>query len=228
MLGYVGAAVTQDKDLRTEVEVNGGPFVNGLARDLEFDTTLVFGAKAGYFFNRSLLGGHVGAELDVYHFRPDVADQQVRFTGLLAGVQGDTHTTVPAADIEVTALTLNLLYRLALATDARFPRGRVQPYVGIGAGAFIARLATTTTPFDVNRDISDTDVQPGIQALAGARWFLTRSIALFAEYKFLQTETFAFKFRESGTIGGAPVTETARDRADLTSHLFYGGLGFHW
>jgi opacity protein-like surface antigen len=228
VVGYAGAAITQDKNLRTEVEVNGAPFVNGLAHDLNFDTAPVFGAKAGYFLDRRLLGGHVGAELDVFHFRPDVAEQQVRFTGLLAGVQGSVHTTIPATDIEVTALTVNLLYRLALASDATYPRGRLQPYLGVGGGAFIARLETTTTPFDVNRDISDTDVQPGLQALAGARWFVTRSLALFAEYKFLHTETFSFKFRETGTIGGVPVTETARDRADLTSHLFYGGLGFHW
>ena len=84
VLGYAGAAITQDKNLRTEVEVNGAPFVNGLAHDLSFDTTPVFGAKGG------------------------------------------------------------------------------------------------------------------------------------------------FTFRETGTIGGVPVTETARDRADLTSHLLYGGLGFHW
>jgi opacity protein-like surface antigen len=227
-LGYVGAAITNDKDLRTEVEVDGAPLVNGLARDLSFDTSVVFGAKAGYFFDRPLLGGNVGAELDVYHFRPNVDEQQVRFTGLLAGVNGDTRTTLPATNIEVTAVTLNLLYRFGLATDAQYPRGRLQPYVGAGAGAFIARLSTTTTPFDANKDISDTDVQPGFQTVAGMRWFLTRSVALFAEYKFLQTQSFSFKFKEAGSIGGFPVTETARDRADLTSHLFYAGIGFHW
>ena len=228
VLGYVGAAITNDKDLRTEVEVDGAPLVNGLARDLSFDTSVVFGAKAGYFFDRPLLGGNVGAELDVYHFRPNVDEQQVRFTGLLVGVNGDTRTTLPATNIEVTAVTLNLLYRFGLAADSQYPRGRFQPYLGVGGGAFIARLATTTSPFDSNKDIADTDVQPGLQALAGGRWFLTRNIALFAEYKFLQTPTFSFNFKESGTISGFPVTETARDRADLTSHLFYGGLGFHW
>jgi opacity protein-like surface antigen len=228
VLGYAGAAVTPDRDLRTELELNGAPFVDGRAHHLAFDTTVVFGAKAGYFFERSLLGGQLGTELDVYHFRPDVDEQQVRFSGLLAGVAGDTRTTLPSADIEVTAVTLNLLYRFGLVPDARHPRGRFQPYVGIGLGAFIARLATTTSPFDVNKDISDTDVQPGIQVLAGTRWFLTPHLALFAEYKFLQTETFSFTFKEAGTIFGFPVTETARDRADLASHLFYGGIGFHW
>jgi opacity protein-like surface antigen len=225
---YLGAAFTEDKDLRTEMELNGAPFVNGRAHDLSFEPALVFGAKAGYFLERPLLGGNVGAELDVYHFRPDLDRQRVRFTGLLAGVNGDVDTMLQSAHIEVTAVTLNLLYRFRLLTDPRYPRGRLQPYVGVGGGAFIARLATTTSPFEVNKDIEDTDVRPGVQALAGLRWFLARNLALFVEYKFLQTEAFAFRFRETGTISGLPFTETARDRADITSHLVYGGLGFHW
>lgn len=231
VLGYAGAAFTRDTDLRTELELNGAPFVNGRAHDLSFETSPVFGAKGGYYFERPLLGGQLGAELDVYHFRPDLDEQRVRFTGLLAGVTGTTRTLLQSADIEVTGITVNLLYRYRLLPDAQFPHGRLQPYVGVGAGAFVARLATTTTPFDVNTRISDTDVQPGIQALAGLRWFVTRHLALFAEYKYLQTDTFSFKFKESGTIaalGGLTFTETARDRADLSGHLVYGGIGFHW
>src|SRR5205823_3144558 len=56
-----------------------------------------------------------------------------------------------------------------------------------------------------------------------------RDIALFAEYKFVQTQVFSFTFKESGTaFGGFPVTETARDRAVFSGHLLYGGLGIHW
>jgi opacity protein-like surface antigen len=228
VLGYAGVALTEDKDLRTELELNGAPFVNGRAHDLRFDSSVVFGAKAGYFFERDLFGGNIGAELDAYHFRPDLGRQSVRFSGLFAGVNGDIRTRLQSADVEITAATLNLLYRFRLLADPQYPRGRLHPYVGVGAGAFIARLATTTAPFDANKDIADTDVRPGFQALAGARLFLTRNIALFAEYKFLQTQTFSFTFKESGTIFGFPATETARDRADVSSHLVYGGIGLHW
>lgn len=226
--GYIGTAVTEDKDLRTELELNGVPFVNGRARDLSFDSSVLFGGKAGYFFGQDVFGGNVGAELDVYHFEPDFGAQTVRFTGTFGGVPGDIRTRLQSANIDVTAVTLNFLYRFRLLSAPEYPRGRVQPYVGVGAGAFIATLETRTSTFDANKEISDTDVRPGIQALGGARFLLTPSIALFAEYKFVQTETFSFTFRESGTIFGFPVTETARDRADLTSHLFYGGIAFHW
>ncbi len=229
LAGYLGAAFTESTDLRTEIELSGAPVANGRARDVRFDTAPVFGAKLGYFFDADLLGGNTGIELDVYHFEPDVPRQTVKFSGQLAGFTGDTRTQIQPADIEITAVTINALYRFRLAADREYPRGRFQPYVGVGAGAYIARLATTTSPFDVNKDISDTDVRAGVQALAGARWFVTRHIALFAEYKFVQTQVFSFTFKESGTaFGGFPVTETARDRAVFSGHLLYGGLGIHW
>ena len=228
LAGYAGAAFTESKDLRTELELDGVPLVNGRAHDLTFDTSAVFGMKAGYVFNADIFGGNTGIELDVYHFEPDAPRQTVRFKGLFAGVPIDMRTELQSADIDVTAVTLNAIYRFRLAADAGHPQGRVQPYIGIGVGAFIARLATTTSPFDVNRDIADTQVRAGFQALAGGRWFVTRHVALFAEYKFVQTDTFSFRFKQAWTISGVPFTETARDRADITSHLFYGGLGFHW
>jgi opacity protein-like surface antigen len=226
--GYVGTALTEDTDLRTELELNGVPFVNGRARDLSFDSSVVFGGKAGYFFDKDVFGGNVGAELDVYHFEPNFGAQIVRFTGTFAGVPGESSPRLQSANIDVTAVTVNFLYRYRLLSGSRYARGRLQPYVGVGAGAFIATLETRTSAFDANKHISDTDVRPGIQALGGARFLLTPNVALFAEYKFVQTETFAFKFKESGTIFGFPATETARDRANLTSHLFYGGIAFHW
>jgi len=38
----------------------------------------------------------------------------------------------------VTVVGLNALYRFRLAEDPQFPRGRFQPYLGMGVGAFIA------------------------------------------------------------------------------------------
>src|SRR5256885_1474354 len=92
LAGYAGAAFTENTDLRTGLGLNGTPIVNGRASDLHFDTSPVYGAKLGYFFDADLLGGNTGIELDVYHFDPDVGRQVVRFSGLLAGVTGDSRT----------------------------------------------------------------------------------------------------------------------------------------
>jgi opacity protein-like surface antigen len=228
--GFAGAAFTDEKNLDTKLKLSGLPVsvVDGTFKSVDFNTSPVFGGKVGYFFDHPFLGGNFGLELEAYHSEPDVASQNVTFTGQALGAPAEFKTTVQKADIDVTTVAFNLLYRLELYQSDNFPHGRFQPYAGIGFGLFIATLSTTTTPFDTNKRIDDTNVQPGGQALAGARLFLTPHIALFAEYKFVQTAQFTFRFRESGTVGGAPTTETARDQSDLTQHLVLTGIGFHW
>jgi opacity protein-like surface antigen len=228
LAGYAGAAFTQKKDLDTRLEINNTAVVDGDAHDLKFETALLFGGKVGYFFGPSLLGGNVGLEAEAFHFEPDVRQQTSRFTGTLGGVSADRQIRVQHADVDITGAALNLVYRWRLAPEPELPRGRFQPYAGVGLAVLIAELSTTTTPFDVNKSISDTNVQPALQVLAGLRTFITPHIALFVEYKFLQSQRFTFDFTVPGTIGGFPVQETARDRADITSHHVSVGIGFHW
>ena len=228
MAGYVGAAFTQNKDLETSLELNGTSFVDGDARNLKFETSLLFGGKVGYFLEGREFWSNFGLEVEGFHFEPNVRQQTTRFVGTLGGAPADRQIRVQHADIDVTGAALNLLYRWPVAVSDAFPNGRLQPYLGVGLAVLIAELSTTTTPFDVNKSISDTNVQPALQVLAGLRAFVTRNIAVFAEYKFIQSETFTFDFRVPGTIGGGPFTETARDRADITSHHLSVGVGFHW
>ncbi len=230
LAAYAGVALLENKDLDTELNLDfgGGPvsIVDGKLQDLEFNTSVVFGGKAGYFFERPVLGGNLGLELEAYHFEPNVDAQRVRFSGTAPGAP--TNADVQKADVDVTVVGLNGLYRLPLAQSPEFLHGRVQPYLGVGVGLFIATLSTTTTALDTTKHIDDTDVQPGLQAIAGAKLFLTPHIAVFGEYKFTQTTDFAFHFRVRGTNVGFPVTEVATDRTDLTGHFVSGGIAYHW
>ena len=228
LAGFVGAAFTQNKDLETRLDLNGTTLLDGDARNLKFETSLLFGGKVGYFFEGREVWSNFGLEAEAFHFEPNVRQQTARFVGTLGGAPADLQIRVQHADIDVTGAALNLLHRWPVAASDGFPHGRIQPYVGIGIAVLIVELSTTTTPLDVNRAISDSSVQPALQVLAGVRTFLTRNIAVFAEYKFLQSRAFNFDFRVPGTIGGGPVVETARDRSDLTSHHLSVGAGFHW
>jgi len=71
-------------------------------------------------------------------------------------------------------------------------------------------------------------VQPALQVLGGVRVFLTRSVAVFAEYRFLQSQTFTFDFKQPAPSAAVPLVETARDRADLTRITLSAGISFHW
>jgi opacity protein-like surface antigen len=224
LAGFAGVAITPDVDLKTELDLNGVSILDGTFKDIEVDSTLVFGGKAGYFFSGKILGGNLGIELDASHFRADVDSQTVRFSGQAFGLPVDIDTTVQEAHADVTTVGLTALYRLALWESAALPNGRVQPYIGVGVAAFIATFETRTSVFPDNVDLSETDVEPGIQAIGGLKVFLTRHLALFAEYKFFQTTEFTFRFEETQ----GPITETARDRSDLTGHQVYGGIAVHW
>jgi opacity protein-like surface antigen len=225
---YGGAAFTQDMSLATDLQLNGIDSADGRQHGLRFDPGPLYGVKVGYFFRYSLLGGNVGLEAEAYRFENAIRPQTARFKGTLGGVPFDGPVAVPRADADVIGTALNLLYRFPLASSAELPHGRVQPYLGIGLAVLVAEFSTRTSPFEVNKVVSDTDVQPALQLLAGVRTFVTRNVALFFEYRFLHSEPFTFRFRESGTIGGGPFVGTARERANLTSHHLAAGIGFHW
>jgi opacity protein-like surface antigen len=215
---FVGAALSRDTDIDQKL-------FPVTFKDVELDTSVVFGGKAGFFFDTPVLGGHTGLELEVYHLRPNIDTQTVSLSA--NGFGGKI--TFNAADLHVTAVGLNALYRLPLVSSADFPRGRLHPYLGVGLGAFIAHLETRTTVLDANVDFGDTDVRPGAQAVAGAKFFLTRHVAVFGEYKFIHTADFKFNLvSDPGTRGGLTTIEINKLQFGLTAHILQAGIAYHW
>jgi opacity protein-like surface antigen len=229
---FGGTAFSESKTTETRLDLTNAlgttTVLDGNFDDVDFHDSFLVGAKLGYFFTRPLLGGHFGSELEFYYTEPYASSQTVTFSGTMLGAPTTTQLSLQSVSFEVFTVALNLLYRLPLFTSAAYPNGRVQPYIGVGAGAFIATMETRTSPFDSNTRIKDTDVQPGVQVLGGLKVFLFRNVALFAEYRFAQTDEFTFDFEAQGTVGGIPMTETARDRSDLTQHQAAFGLAIHW
>ncbi len=225
---FAGTAFTGSKTDETRLTLDGTTFLDGSFHDVDLHNSPLVGAKVGYFLTRPVLGGHFGAELEVHYTQPNASRQTVTFSGTFMGVPSTFETSIQHVDFEIYAILLSALYRFPLVVRPEFPYGRLQPYVGVGGGAFIATMRTRTTPLDVNRYIHDTDVAPGLQVLGGVKLFLMRNLAVFAEYRFAQTSEFTFDFKERGTVSGFPVTETARDRADLTQHQAAFGIAVHW
>src|SRR5213078_4083978 len=132
---FTGAAFTENTDLQEKLELGALTAADGTIKGLHVSTAAVYGGKLGYFFEPRVLEGNFGLELEAYHFSADVDAQTARFSSTIGGAP------------------FNALYRYPLGMNEAFPRGRFQPYVGAGLGAFIGRLSTTTTPLDVNKDI---------------------------------------------------------------------------
>ena len=83
--------------------------------------------------------------------------------------------------------------RETIRYETRYEREfcRLQPYAGVGLGVYFANLSNN------GNSVSDNAV-PGLNALAGVRYYFTERIALFGEYKY----NWAAMELTNGGIGG--------------------------
>lgn len=165
-----------------------GPFV-----DFDLANSITYGAKAGYFLGH----GWVGIEGEVLHTTPHIK------------ALNDDSTTpafdpVPGVHFRLTTIGANII--------VRYPGRTIQPYVGAGVGAAIARIGDTPTVR------SDMDAAVAWNVLIGLRGFLTPQIAVFTEYK--HTGATLHFDQAFGPLGGFSGNYRAQ-------HIL-GGLSYHF
>jgi opacity protein-like surface antigen len=182
----------------------------------------VYGVKAGYFLPDRW--NWLGFEVEGFNTTPHIK-QHPESVG--ESVSEGSH-------LRVTTLAFNVIARGKFACRSRgyeyerdYDSGRgirteyrdhefcpLQPYVGVGLGVFFARAK------DADGSDSDNGV-PGLNALAGIRYFFTEHVALFGEYKYNRA-TFTFDTIDSGNgaVGGFKGTYSAS--------MVVGGLSFHF
>jgi hypothetical protein len=174
--------------------------------DIDLNDSGVYGAKVGYFMPRRL--NWLGVEMEAFNTTPHLEE-----TALTTG-----------AHLRVTTLAFNVIARAKMMCDRHDdhdrtgrPAGdrhdfcRLQPYVGVGLGVFFARAKDSTG------SASDNGV-PGLNALAGVRYFFTERVAMFAEYKYNRA---TFDFDDiAGTAAGV--------KGDYSASHIVGGLSLHF
>jgi opacity protein-like surface antigen len=145
----------------------GGGVTNARINDLELNSGLLGGVKGGYFLESR---PWLGIETELYSMKPDVKQQTI--------VGGTASGNLFAGNIPTTSLRLsvwaaNLIIRSPSMSDV------FQPYGGIGYGLFFATGSQGGQ--------SNTQINPGFQFVAGARYVLTQEWALFGEFKYNHT-----------------------------------------
>lgn len=166
--------------------------------DTEFDAGWLLGGRVGYWLESLPF---LAIEAEVYSSLPKVSKQTMSFRTSLAadGVNGTTNVPVPVqeTDIETLTLGLNLI--------ARYPYSAIQPYGGVGVGLVrgtvddvrLAGDATFTvdgTTFTFERDKKIYQLQGkddwvwALQVMGGVRGFISEKVALFVEYKYVNTK----------------------------------------
>lgn len=133
---------------------------------LDLKTSVLFGAKAGYFFESARW---LGVEFETFVTHPDIK-QQRRSLNVIG--QEPAGTEIPSEDFRVIVTALNMVVRA--------PMGRFEPYGGIGPALFVAKR-------EFGGD-STTSKSIGLNTQLGLRVFLTEKIAVFGEWKFNLTD----------------------------------------
>ena len=169
--GQLGFTVPSIGKGLTDVEAvdNTGTFPPGtMFSDLSLKSSLLFGAKVGHYFSQIRW---LGIEGEIYNTNPHLKQQPSTLTvpgfGTVAGTTDGNYLRV------LTIAPINFM--------VRYPGKRVQPYVGVGPGIFLARLKEA----QLGESISSTTV--GLNAMAGLRYLVTRHFAVFGEWKYNYT-----------------------------------------
>ena len=182
--------------------------------NLDLANSGVYGAKVGYFHPGRL--NWLGFEVEGFNSTPHMKQ------GL----------GLPGSHLRVTTLAFNVIARTKLGCGSQSDRDRdtrddlhrsswssldenarcpLQFYAGVGPGIFFAE---TSNQFGQSTD----NGRVGLNALAGTKYFITRNMAVFAEYKFNYAH---FDFNQ---VQG----QTAGLRGDYTASHVIGGLSLHF
>lgn len=165
---------------------------------IELKNTLLYGGRVGYFLPALKW---LGLETEAFNSTPDIKQHSY-----ILQTSGGTGTLTRGLHMRVTAWAFNLVLR----DPGRIIDEHIEPYLAIGPALYFAETSTGS------RSSSDTAV--GFNLALGARWFMTSTLAFFAEYKF-NSATFQF---DNALAPGAGL------RGDYMAQNLVGGLTVHF
>jgi opacity protein-like surface antigen len=181
----------------SDVEATVAGVGSARVSDLALKESVMYGAKVGYFFSTV---NWLGVEAEVFNTTPHLKQQSATFSG----PGGSVTVGLPGAYLRVLTTAFNVI--------VRYPGQFFQPYAGVGLGLFFADL------HDGGGSSSDNAV-PGLNALAGARFFVTKNVALFGEYKYNRA---SFSFEDLSGVSGVGL------KGDYSVNHFAAGVSFHF
>jgi opacity protein-like surface antigen len=170
--------------------------------DLDLATSPLYGAKVGYFFPGL---NWLGFEGEYFYTNPHIKQQPFSVT-TPSGQKFDRIGDKPGAHTRMSTAALNII--------VRYPGKRFQPYIGVGPAMYWARIAGSEIQTINNQPLSASDSSLGLNVLVGARFFLTKHIAFFGEYKYNRA---SFEF-----------TSNAQFKTDYSANNLAVGVAVHF
>jgi len=192
---YGGEASTQAADVDVSISSSGLGFVSTKSHTekVDFGSSFTLGARAGYWFEKL---PYVGIAGDLSYFKAE--DK--------------------AAEIHVVPLSLLLMLRWPLFKNQDFPKGRLQPYVGIGPGFFFSVTKVDFRP-TLPKTFSGTSFDVGLDLRAGIAWQFQKHLALLGEYRYTD---FSIDLEQTDILYGFAGTKETMKTQLATNHFLIG------
>lgn len=204
---YGGWALSQKTDATRE---DFFPFTVPLppsvktTKQFQYDTSGTFGVRGGYWLE-SL--PWLGGAMDLSFFQ----------------------RKAEGAHIDLVPLSLLLMLRYPLITNNEFPKGKLQPYIGIGPSFFYSHSTMDFGPPLGQATHGNFFTDVGLDVRAGTSWQFHRAVAVFFEYRFTHVK---LGYKEEHCIGlsclgNDPVTVTEHTiGTTINTHHFLMGIRF--
>jgi opacity protein-like surface antigen len=197
---YGGGASTPNADVDASISSSSLGFVSTESHTgkVDFGSSYTLGARAGCWFEKI---PYVGIAGDLSYFK------------------AENKTT----EIHVVPISLLLMLRWPLFKNQDFPKGRIQPYVGIGPGFFLSVSNVDFRP-TLSKTVSGISYNVGLDLRAGIAWQFLKHLALFGEYRYTN---FNIDLEETDILYGFAGTKEAM-KTQLTTNHFLVGISYRF
>jgi Outer membrane protein beta-barrel domain len=158
---YGGEASTQDARITAEITSYGILMATTTKSHTEkagFDASLTMGGRLGYWFEKL---PWLGFSLDLSYFK----------------AEGEK------AEFDVVPLSLLFMLRYPLFKSENFPKGKLQPYAGVGLAYFFTDSRVNFRPA-LQDSVSGSSDEIGFDVRAGLSWQFHKHWAIFGEYRY--------------------------------------------
>ena len=179
---FGGVSWTKSTDVAVDGIDNTNVSVKGVFKDVSLDPGFTVGLRLGYWFE---FAPWLGLGLDGFYFSLPVPAQTVNstvnVTGKIFGHPISTTSSgqvrLPSFDLPSAGFSPQLMLRWPLLTSNDLPKGRLQPYVGVGPA------------WAVTIDTDKAALILGGLVRGGGSFLLFSHLALFAEYRYSSFRT---------------------------------------
>jgi opacity protein-like surface antigen len=126
----------------------------------------------------------------------------------------------------VVPISALLMLRSPFLKSDEFPKGQLQPYVGIGPSFFVAN-GSLDSPSPGIDAVHQGRTDFGFDVRAGLAWQINKNFAIFSEYRFTDVN-LRFLHRECFAVSCGPLDTdiVSETRVSLVTHHVLVGVRF--